>query len=665
MQVDLREFRSAYLAEVDEHLSAANALLLELDGATREHRAAPRQLRELMRLVHTVKGLSAMVGVDPIVTISHRMENVVRAADRAGGTIDERALDVLLRATRAIEMRVKAVAENRPVPDAPATLLGDLDALDIGGESERAAAALPLDPTIADKLSPSEREQLAQGSASGRRALRVDFAPSPARAAEGWTITSVRERLAKLGELVKVVPLATPVSDAAPGGLVFALLLLSEADEAAVADAAGAKRDDVHVILAAQSRVDTAETASIESEDETRGGRPGVLRVEVTRVDDAIEKLSALIVTRWRLQRAVDALTASGAPTRDLQAILAENARQLRDMRAAILRVRMVPVAAMLERLPLVVRGLGKTTGKQVRLVLEGGEAELDKTVAERLFPALVHLVRNAVDHGIEPPEERTRAGKDPTGTLRIACATRNRQVEVRIEDDGGGVDRASVARKAGAPEPRDAAGLLDLMCRPGLSTRERASTTSGRGMGLDIVRKVVVDGLGGELLLESEVGRGAAFVLRVPLTIAIVDAFVTACGDERYAIPVPLVEEIVEVGDARRFVVRRGETVPLVDLGEALGATGRARAGTHALVVRRTHDDPVAFTVDRVLGQQEAVVRPLADPLVAVPGISGSTDLGDGRATLVLDLHGLVARLGSGPAELPPARASREESAA
>lgn len=666
MHVDLREFRSAYLAEVDEHLSGVNSLLIELDASAREKRAAPRPLRELMRLVHTVKGLSAMVGVEPIVTIAHRMENVLRAADRAARAIDERAVEALIRGARAMESRVQAVAADKPVPEPPPALLAELDALEVGDDpfapevTVAAPRAPDLDASIADKLSASEREQLAQGAAAGHRVVRVDFAPSPDRAEQGLSITTVREQLAKLGEIVRVIPLTTTPSSVAPGGLVFAVLLVTSADDAEIAKAAGTNPEDVRPVYQAASAAATTSAPPIapfreDLDDEAATGRSGVLRVEVSRVDDAIEKLSALIVTRWKMQHALDALAASGANVRDLAAIVQENARQLRDMRAAILRVRMVPIASMLDRVPLVVRGLAKATKKQVRLVTEGGGAELDKTVAERLFPALVHLLRNAVDHGIETSEERERAGKDPQAVLRITAATRNRQVEIRVEDDGRGVDRAAVARKAGAAAPTDDAALLDLMCRSGLSTRSEADTTSGRGLGLDIVRRIVVDGLAGELLLETRAGEGTCFILRVPLTIAIVDAFVASCAGARYVVPVPVVEEIVSLDEGTRdLIVRRGEPVPVVDLATALGAKTDGVRRAHALVVRRNVDDPVAFAIDRVLGQQEAVVRPLVDPLVSVPGVSGSTDLGDGRATLVLDLHGLVARLGNEPRRIP-----------
>ncbi len=692
MQVDLREFRAAYLAEVDEHLGAINAGLMAVDTANRGGKSSPRELRELMRLLHTIKGLSAMVGIEPIVGIAHRMETVLRAADRAGGLLGDRALEAMIAGTRAIESRVRSLAKDEPVLDAAPGTLAELDAVEAEMEADvtpkSLAPAALIDPDVDEKLTASEREQLAQGAAAGRHGVRIDFAPSPAKAERGLTITTLRDRVTAIGEIVRVLPTAVAATEATPGGLLFAVILLTEASLDAVTHTAGVPRTDVREILAARllplepisdpnppvgafaavganGGIDPAPVSDDGAHAEVQ--RPGVLRVDVARIDDTIEKLSGLIVTRSRLARAAAKLRDGGADTRDLDAILVDNARQLRDLRAAILRVRMIPISTVLDRLPLVIRGLGRTTGKQVRLSLEGGGAELDKTVAERIFPALVHILRNAVDHGIETPEERVRSGKPEHATITVTSSSRNnRQIEIRIEDDGRGVDRARVAAKAGR-DATDDTTLLELLCRPGLSTRDQVDTTSGRGVGMDIVRKIVVDGLGGELMLETTPGLGTVFVLRVPLTIAIVDAFMLRCGGQRFVVPVPVVEEIIDLDPARlvrgprvggretRFFARRNETVPVIDLAHALGLVhphaahveASAVEATQALVVRRGHDEPVAFAIERVLGQQETVVRPLVDPLVVVTGVSGSTDLGDGRATLVLDLIGLTGKLG------------------
>jgi two-component system chemotaxis sensor kinase CheA len=341
---------------------------------------------------------------------------------------------------------------------------------------------------------------------------------------------------------------------------------------------------------------------------------------------------------------------------RELQEILAENARQLRDLRAAIVRIRMVPVAELLERIPLLVRGLQRDVNRLVRLQLEGGSAELDKSVSERLFPAIVHLVRNAVDHAIETPDERKRRGKPEEGLLRVTCSARsNTRLELSVKDDGRGIDRAAVARKAGVPVPSDDHALLELLCKPGLSTREVITTTSGRGLGMEIVKRVVVDELGGELELATVLGRGTTFTLRVPLTISIVEAFSFECAQQRFVVPVAMVDEIVEVNPSELVrtpgsadgapevdvILRRGQAVPMLKLARVFRMAGDDIHAPKAIVVKRGGAS-VAFGVDRMLSQQEIVIRPVDDVLLRVPGIAGATDLGDGKPTLVLDLIAL-----------------------
>jgi two-component system chemotaxis sensor kinase CheA len=271
-----------------------------------------------------------------------------------------------------------------------------------------------------------------------------------------------------------------------------------------------------------------------------------------------------------------------------------------------------------------------------------------------------VHLVRNAVDHGIEPVEDRERRGKRREGTIRIECSARsNTRLELSIHDDGRGVDAAEAARRAEVPTPQSNAALLELLCTPGLSTRDEATTTSGRGLGMDIVRHIVVGQLGGELTMQTAAGRGTTFTILIPLTVAILDGFVVECSGERFVVPVSIVEEILEIDPARLvapprstsgkasslvgMTQRRGEALPVYSLEGVLGLSPASAPKRRALVIRHG-GEPVAFLLDRVGGQQEAVVRPLLDPLVRVTGVSAATDLGDGRPTLVLDLIALAS---------------------
>jgi two-component system chemotaxis sensor kinase CheA len=401
----------------------------------------------------------------------------------------------------------------------------------------------------------------------------------------------------------------------------------------------------------------SAPLATLGRDDHPSALGRSVVRVELARLDDLQDQLSLLIVSRFRLDREIAALAERGHDVRRLREVALLQARQLRDLRRAILRARMVRVAEVLEPLTLLVRSLARSSEKTVRLEVDARDTELDKAVADRLLPAMVHLVRNAVDHAIEPAAERVLRGKPVAGTIRVSCTEiAGNQLELVIRDDGRGIDRAAIASRAGRPIAGDAA-LLDVLCSPGFSTRDVATRTSGRGLGMDIVRRIAVSDLGGELRLATAVGEGTVFTLRVPLTIAIVEVFSFLCGSQSFVVPVAAIEEIFEIDEAGTappsaaggrsqvsLVERRGRAIPVFSLGVELAIDDGA-AARKALVIRR-NGEPVAFSVDRMLGRQEVVVRTIDDPLAQGPGIAGATDLGDGRPTLVLDLAelGLVA---------------------
>lgn len=660
--LDRQEFVAGYLAEAEEHLQAANQHLLAVEAALHKNEAHPRAVRDLFRALHTLKGLSAMIGVDPVVDIAHEMEAVLRVADRGSGRLSLSAVEVLLKGVKAIETRVAAFAEGKSVPAAPQDLISALVALRPATERTPGAPAwaIVLEPELLSKLSTSEQLQLTQGAASKRRVVRLDYVPSPARTVEGITITKVRERLGRVAEIVKVVPLAMPKSEHAPGALQFALLLLTEASNEALAEAAYAQATEVHDVAIEPGQAAAAAAWESDSEDSAEPDAPlrtSSIRVDVARLDDAMEKLSELVVTRFRLSRAVNALRERGIDVRELSAIVDENARRLRDLRGCITRARMVPVRELLERVPLIVRGMRKSTGKTVQLEIEAGSAELDKAVAERVFPAIVHLIRNAIDHAIELPAERAALGKPERGHITVACFEHsNTELELRVSDDGRGIDAERVARKAGRAPPRTRQELLELITLPGLSTVEHATSNSGRGMGMDIVQRIAVGALGGSLTLETEPGKGTTFTLRIPLSLSIVDSFSFACAGQTFVVPVSMVEEIIDLTGTSivappapasksknvKLIERRGQAVPLLALAQLFALGGDPGAASKALIVRRA-GEPFAFAIDRMFGQQEVVVRPLEDPLVKVTGVSGATDLGDGRPTLVLDLLGLV----------------------
>jgi two-component system chemotaxis sensor kinase CheA len=655
--VDVREFLQGFLGEADEHLGRITGNLAAIERAA--GRSHARELSELFRSLHTLKGLAGMMGIDAVVDIAHAMETLVRDAERRQHTLPSAALDPLVEGAKAIAQSIRALAEGVAVPSAPEALLSALERLASapfdGSPASAPARLVGLDPGIADKLTAAEREELDRARERGERILQVVFIPSTEKAGAGITINTVRSGIAQHGRIVRVLPRAVPGSAHAPGGLEFLILVVSASAPADVAAAAGIDAGDVNALDLVSESV---AVAMPDDDAFDRASRKGMVRMEVAKLDTALEHISAIGLGRLRIRDEVQSLMASGLDLRRLLALVDDESRQLRRMRETLLALRMVPLREVLEPLPLIVRSLRNTTGKHLQLSLDVGDTELDKTVAERLFPALVHLVRNAVDHGIEDAETRRARGKPDDGVVRVeASSTSSAMLEISICDDGGGIDPAAVAYRANKPVPRDAAALLDIVTAPGFSIRDNATTTSGRGLGLDIVRHTM-EALGGSLELENRPGQGTTWRMRAPLTIAIVDAFAFEAGRERYLAPISVVDAIIEIDPAH--VVRpparaddeavgllhaRGDVMPLASLRQALGLSRWAEEETKAMIVRRA-GARFAFGIARMLGRHEVLVRPLGDPLVRVPGVTGSADLGDGRPTLVLDLPGLTGRL-------------------
>jgi two-component system chemotaxis sensor kinase CheA len=395
------------------------------------------------------------------------------------------------------------------------------------------------------------------------------------------------------------------------------------------------------------------------------------VRVDIRRLDETLERLGELVVTRSKLARVAADMHAKGVDTRTLNAVLAENTRQLKRLRGAITKARMVPLAELFQRLPLVVRGLAKNSDKAVNLVVKVGLSEVDKAVADKIFPAVVHLIRNSFDHAVESKAERLRSGKPESATISVTSDdSSGTNLILTLSDDGRGIDREAVAKKSGRPIAHSDDELLQQIALPGLSTADQVSTTSGRGMGMDIVQRTI-ETLGGRLSLKTEPGRGTIFTLNVPVSVTIVDVLSFVSGDQVFAVPLATVEEIIEVephqlsrtpatfanGTEVQLVQRRGLPIPLLSLTSLLYRQANThtddpvaplalRTNKRALVVNQLRGGAVAFGIDRLLGQQEVVVRPVHDTLVRVKGLAGATDLGDGRPTLVLDLSTMGAHL-------------------
>jgi two-component system, chemotaxis family, sensor kinase CheA len=384
-------------------------------------------------------------------------------------------------------------------------------------------------------------------------------------------------------------------------------------------------------------------------------GDSGSIRVSVEKIDELMNTVGELVITQAMLSQLGAVL--EGPNAEKLRAGLSQLERNTRELQESVMRVRMLPISFVFSRFPRMVRDLAQRLNKQIDLKLTGEQTELDKTVLEKIGDPLVHLVRNSIDHGIETPEVRVAAGKTPAGTVHLDACHRGGNIAVEVSDDGGGLDKDRILAKArarGLVGPNDVLTddqIHDLIFVPGFSTADKTTNLSGRGVGMDVVRRNVKE-LGGKIELRSERGRGSRFIITLPLTLAIVDGQSVAVGTETYIIPLISIVESMRLKEASisRLSGRdevfsfRGDYLPIIRLHELFGVEPRARALHEGLVVIAEGDGRrVGLFVDDLLGQQQVVIKSLEVNYGHVEGVSGATILGDGSVALILDVTGII----------------------
>ena len=666
------QFIEDYYAECDEHLAAGRRVLLALEESAPDRAPDPRLLREMFRSLHTLKGLSGMVGDPSAERLAHALEDSLRAAERVDGPLEASFVDALFSGVELLERCIAARRTSDASPDVGAVLEALGRVMPRGAGAAAPAAEAPNAP-CAPTSAPVTGASTAEDDEVDGVVYHFEFAPSVALTQRGVGVDALRTRLRALGTLLDAKPRMVG------GGVAFDFWVAVAADRApddAWADdglrwTAATPATPVTPAAPTPAAPRPADSfAHPESGDPTRPGTPSdglseapavppgssVVRVDLARLDGVMRLVGELVVSRSRL----DDLLRQGrsndvAEIRDaLDETNAVMERQLRRLRESVTRIRLVPIGEVFERLRFAARDAIRESGKQVTLAFEGQTTEIDKLVVDRMLEPLLHLVRNAVSHGIERPTERLARGKPAAGRLTLRAHAAGDRILVEVEDDGAGIDAERVATRArergllARDETLTPEGLLDVLCAPGFSTRDEADMTSGRGVGMEVVRSTV-RALAGELSLDTTPGRGTRFVVELPLTLMIVDALLVDIGGQQMAVPQPALREILQVAataivpfENNDVVAYRDGVLPLVSLARLFGLPESRPASVYVLVVG-TEATPMGFVVDRLLGLREIVVHPVPDPLVSVPGVAGATELGDGRVSLILDAAALL----------------------
>lgn len=640
--MDNLQYAELFLTESRENVAAVNQALLQLERDGSNGGASPA-VGAIFRAVHTIKGMGATMGYAIVAELAHEMETVLDRIRRGDLDVDPHVMDVLFRSADVLEQAVEASVAGRE---------GDVIATDLV-ETLRAMGTDVTTTTGWTVSAPTTPGTL----------IRVRLAPdTPLRGVRAFIIL---QTLAKFGEVTGTEPSSDALQfESSTTDFALRFLTPSSSEEIERVIRAAGDVEDVQIgddkVTAPRRDADAdapgadAPGAGAASEDRAASPRSRQIRIDVRRLDTLMNLVGELVITRGRL-----AQIATELGNKALMDTVDQSTRLITELRDEITATRMVPVAQIFDRFPRVVRDAARAVGKQIEFVVEGKEIELDRSMLDDIADSIVHLLRNAIDHGIEPAADRVAAGKSTVGRLTLSAARDRSAVVIKVSDDGRGIDRKRVLARAKRDGLVDASKtdltedeLLWLLARPGFSTADKVTDLSGRGVGVDAVH-TRVRALGGAMDIRSEPGEGTTMMLKLPLTLAIVRALLARVADETYAIPlahvsdtIEVTPEIVKTVKGREVLLARDEVLPLHRMRELVDLPSYVAPNEIALeqaVVIDVGDRRAALVVDELSGQEEIVVKQYDAVRDSLPLFGGATLLGDGTPSLIVDVSSLL----------------------
>jgi two-component system chemotaxis sensor kinase CheA len=665
-----------FVSEAEEILERMRADLSDLaDQKDAGTEVGPEGVNSLFRSAHSLKGLAGMFGLDGLSELAHHLEDVLDgmrlgrvAMDSPAAALIDEAVGVFAAELGSLDAPKTPAAGSEGVTE----LIGRIDsAVREPAAPNDELTGLDLDPALLRALTEYEEHRLRENMRRGRNIHLVEAT---------FEILAFDEGLAELSSAVREAGevLSTLPSPGAAGEsqIRFGLLAASELDTDALRTgldfpdasvrgvwappAAGpspAPQASSAPALAAPEAAPPADPHEIESLKSISD----TVRVDIRKLDELMNLVGELVIQRGAVNAIARRLQAEPATARigsELEKIHKLLDRKIQGLQAGVLEVRMVPLRQVFEKLSRVVRRLRRDTDKDVHLELRGADTELDKLIVEELVDPLMHVVRNSFDHAIERADERRALGKPEVGSIRIEAFQRGNHVVIEVADDGRGIDLERLQERGverGLVDAGDTLSrreLMDLIFAPGLSTRDAVTETSGRGVGMDVVKSNLT-ALGGVVDVDSEEGRGTLITFTLPITLAIIQALVVGVGDQRYAVPLNSVLETmlvdvqeVQHSDGREILNLRGTPLLLRRLTQEFGLPETQAAKPHVVVIG-LGDARLGLVVDRLEGQQDTVIKPVQGPIQSVRGIAGATELGDLGAVLVLDVAALIEDAG------------------
>lgn len=641
MNVDVEQFHAVFFDESNEHLQAMEDLLMTLDVDNPDSEA----LNSIFRAAHSIKGGSGIFGFDALTGLTHVMETLLDRARNQTMSLSVEIVDLFLETVDTLNATLQAYKDGGELPsDAINAGIDKLEAvLGSTGSSEPVAQAVESDDVLA------ESEDADDGFGF------FDFDDIAEPVAAGDATDDLFGDLAFGAETPTDNPQVAAQPHAAYGKETDDISGFGFFDDEAlpVQPAVSQSEKSQPAPITPKKNVTPIAKGKTPSQTKTPAKESGSIRVDTYKIDGMVNLVGELVITQSMLSMIGNEV--DGKAGEMLQTAIDELQRNTREIQESVMSMRMLPVNMTFNRFPRVVRDLSQKLGKQVKLVIEGGATEIDKSLIEKLVDPLTHLVRNSIDHGIESPETRQAAGKPASGTVVLSAAQKGSSIIISIQDDGAGLNRERILNKAmenGLIHSDDMpdSDIWKLIFEPGFSTAAEVTDVSGRGVGMDVVRRNI-ESIGGRIEIESKVGEGSSFNIHLPLTLAIVDGMCVAVGDQIFVVPLlniiesfqPRAEQLQSLSNDNVLWIR-GEYWPLVALHELMDVEGAIDAPEEGIVVLlESGKKRFGVQVDALLGQQQVVIKSLEKHYRKVAGVAGATIMGDGKVALILDADSIA----------------------
>lgn len=671
--MDTSQYMQMFIEESEDNLQRLNENLLELENNPEDLNI----LNEIFRIAHTLKGMAGTMGFTKMQELTHNAENVLSELRTGEIQVCTNLIDILFSSLDALENYVDEIIKTGSEGHEDYThLIESLNEVleGKGQETEtqdKVAAAEELISTGEITLPEAQKNVVREAQRQALNVYQIHISLSPNCVLKSARAFIIFRELESIGEIIHAVPPVEDIEDE-KFDLAFDLVAVTGHMEDEIKDILMGVAEvdmvnisrvsvedkviesaDIPTTLTQESQQEPDQDEKPKTQSKIRPVASKTVRVDIDRLDALMNLVSELIIVKTQLEGIGSSETEDITYGESIEYL----ERVTTSLHDAVMKVRMVPVEIVFNRFPRMIRDVSRDLGKEINLIMSGEETELDRTVIDEIGDPLIHLLRNAADHGLETTQERLAVGKPKEGTIELKAYQDGNNVVIEVTDDGKGIDIDKIRESAIEKNvvSRDIASkmsekeVLDLLFRPSFTTTKEITNVSGRGVGLDVV-KSKISNLGGHIEVETKLGQGSNFIVRLPLTLAIIQALMVQLGDETYAIPLSNIQNIedIKVSDIQyvqnqEVILLRNEVIPIIRLHELLGVEREEDKETLMVVIVQKGDKQVGFVIDDLIGQQEIVIKSLGKYLSGIKMIAGATILGNGEVALILDINTLI----------------------